>query len=376
VPGEQGTDPVGQARLDVRVVDHDGYLAAPGRQVRGGGHVSAEADHDPRPGPVQDLPGGAHRVGQPLGDAQQVRGRLARQRDRRDEREVVPAQRDQAGLQAALGAEAGERDPGIRAAQSVGDREGGLDMASTAPSGEYHAHRQVLLFTMARPRGAPGVVPPALPGFQGSPPGPALGGSRGGLPPLGRPCAGPGEGGLGPPSSLGRLGLAKGGRCGPSRRRSRPSQLRARRAGPGPASASAWAAPGSRLANAISIPSAIIVVTRDERPAETSGSGTPVIGISPITAPMFTIAWPTIQMVAPAAARRMKVSSARRATRRPAKARPPYSSATHSVPTSPSSSPMIAKMKSVVSSGTHPHFWVLAPSPTPNHLPEPTAHLP
>src|SRR5262249_43714612 len=107
-----------------------------------------------------------------------------------------------------------------------------------------------------------------------------------------------------------------GGRGDHSRLRSRPSQLRARRAGAGPASASAWAAPGSRRANAISMPSATMVTISDDRPEETSGSGTPVIGIRPSTAAMFTIAWPTIQTVAPAAARRMKVTSTRRAVRK------------------------------------------------------------
>ena len=41
---------------------------------------------------------------------------------------------------------------------------------------------------------------------------------------------------------------------------------------------------------------------------------------------------------------------------RPAKASPPYSAVTQSVPTRPSSSPMIAKMKSLVDSGTQPHL--------------------
>ncbi len=45
-------------------------------------------------------------------------------------------------------------------------------------------------------------------------------------------------------------------------------------------------------------------------------------------------------------------------------------------PSRPSSSPMIAKMKSVVAFGTHPHFILPAPSPTPNSPPEPTAYLP
>ena len=64
----------------------------------------------------------------------------------------------------------------------------------------------------------------------------------------------------------------------------------------------------------------------------------------PITAPMFTRACMTIQAVMAVAASRENTSGTRRAIRRPAKARPPYRKVTHNVPTSPSSSPMMAKM--------------------------------
>ena len=87
-------------------------------------------------------------------------------------------------------------------------------------------------------------------------------------------------------------------------------------------------------------------------PAETSGSGTPVMGRTPITAPMLTTAWTTIHAVMPVAARRANRSGTRLAIRSPAKASPPYRTVTHSVPMSPSSSPMMAKMKSLVDSGT------------------------
>ena len=49
---------------------------------------------------------------------------------------------------------------------------------------------------------------------------------------------------------------------------------------------------------------------------------------------------------------------------------------THSVPIKPSSSPMIAKMKSVGAFGSQPHFSLLAPRPTPNQPPEPSAYFP
>ena len=61
-----------------------------------------------------------------------------------------------------------------------------------------------------------------------------------------------------------------------------------------------------------------MVTSREDSPAETSGSGTPVTGSVPMTAPMLTSACTTIQAVAAAAARRMKVSGTRRAIRSPA----------------------------------------------------------
>ena len=61
-----------------------------------------------------------------------------------------------------------------------------------------------------------------------------------------------------------------------------------------------------------------MVTISDDRPAETSGSGTPVIGSRPITAPMLTSACSAIQAVAAAAASRMNVSGTRRAIRSPA----------------------------------------------------------
>ncbi len=100
------------------------------------------------------------------------------------------------------------------------------------------------------------------------------------------------------------------------------------------------------------MPSATRVLSSDDRPADTSGSGTPVMGSTPITAPMLTVASITTQAVMAVAASRANISGTRRAIRSPAKASPPYRAVTHSVPMSPSSSPMVAKMKSLVDSGT------------------------
>ncbi len=50
----------------------------------------------------------------------------------------------------------------------------------------------------------------------------------------------------------------------------------------------------------MSTPSAAIVMMSAEPPAETSGSGTPITGRSPMTTPMLMKAWPTIQHAIPA----------------------------------------------------------------------------
>jgi hypothetical protein len=86
----------------------------------------------------------------------------------------------------------------------------------------------------------------------------------------------------------------------------------------GPAAASASLAPGSRRASDSSTPIAAIVTSKDDKPWEISGSGTPVIGTRPITAQMLTSACTTIQTVIPAAASLMNGVAIRRATRRPA----------------------------------------------------------
>lgn len=66
-----------------------------------------------------------------------------------------------------------------------------------------------------------------------------------------------------------------------------------------------------------------MVDSSEDSPAEINGSGTPVMGSRPTTAPILTSAWVTIQAVAPAAASRMNGSVTRRAIRSPVKANPP-----------------------------------------------------
>ena len=75
------------------------------------------------------------------------------------------------------------------------------------------------------------------------------------------------------------------------------------------------------------------------------------MGSSPTTAPMLMSACPTSHAVSAAATSRANGSAERCATRMPPYARTPNSTTTSSVPTRPSSSPMIARMKSVCALG-------------------------
>ena len=67
-----------------------------------------------------------------------------------------------------------------------------------------------------------------------------------------------------------------------------------------------------------------------------------------------------------------KVSLARSAARVPRQTMTPYRTMVATAPTSPSSSPMMLKMKSVWASGRKKSFCRLSPSPSPKRPPEPT----
>ena len=124
------------------------------------------------------------------------------------------------------------------------------------------------------------------------------------------------------------------------------------------------------------MPSAAMVASSEDTPAEISGSGTPVIGSRPMTAPMLTSACtddpgggggggqPHERVGHPAGDPQPGVREAA------------VEQHDAEVPIRPSSSPRIAKMKSFVAFGTQPHFSLLSPSPTPNRPPEPIAHFP
>ena len=72
-----------------------------------------------------------------------------------------------------------------------------------------------------------------------------------------------------------------------------------------------------------------------------------MVGSNASTTPMLRAACTTIMEVAPAASRAAKTSGARRAARRPRQATTAKPASTAMAPMKPSSSPTIAKMKSV-----------------------------
>ena len=119
------------------------------------------------------------------------------------------------------------------------------------------------------------------------------------------------------------------------------------------------------------MPAAQSVITRDDPPKEMNGRGIPVTGSTSITAPMFMTAWLTIQHVMPIATSIAKRSGALRAALSPSQPRPRNRPRTKSAPTSPVSSPITEKMKSVCGLGRRPHFSRLAPNPRPYRRPDP-----
>jgi hypothetical protein len=103
------------------------------------------------------------------------------------------------------------------------------------------------------------------------------------------------------------------------------------------------------------------------------GNGMPVVGMTPVTAITLMNACMQIHEVMPPASRAPNRSGARSEARTPRHARKRNAPSTATVPIRPSSSPMIAKMKSVCASGSHSYFCTELPNPTPKIPPEPKA---
>src|SRR5262249_26463256 len=90
-----------------------------------------------------------------------------------------------------------------------------------------------------------------------------------------------------------------------------------------------------------------MVMSSAEPPKETKGSGSPLVGSAPVTTPMFTGVCVASITVSPRARCAPKGSGARSPTRRPRQMSTAKRPTTAVAPTRPSSSPMMAKMKSV-----------------------------
>ena len=111
----------------------------------------------------------------------------------------------------------------------------------------------------------------------------------------------------------------------------------------------------------------------DVPPEEMKGSGFPVVGNTPMTQAMFRNAWNTSITVAPPAIMAPMSSAARSAMASPAYSTQKNSPMTKSAPTSPSSSPMTAKMKSLSEANRYWNFSWELPSPTPKIPPSASA---
>ncbi len=115
----------------------------------------------------------------------------------------------------------------------------------------------------------------------------------------------------------------------------------------------------------MSTPAAAIVITSDEPPNEMNGSGIPVTGSTPTTAPtLMTVSAPT-HATNPSASSAPKRSTDCVAARTPSQRKAPRSASTTTAPAMPSSSPMTEKMKSVCALGRKPHCACPPPRPAP-----------
>ena len=95
----------------------------------------------------------------------------------------------------------------------------------------------------------------------------------------------------------------------------------------------------------------IMLISSDDPPALTNGSGIPLVGSSPSTTLMLKNAWNAIIVVSPIATKAPKRSGARIAVRSPRQVMTQKQATTTVEPISPSSSAMTLKMKSLCGSG-------------------------
>ena len=101
-----------------------------------------------------------------------------------------------------------------------------------------------------------------------------------------------------------------------------------------------------------------------------------MFGIEFVTTAIFKIAWIAINDVIPIATKLPNISFALIEIIIPLTVNIINNDITNIHPTNPSSSAIIAKIKSLCASGIYEYFCLLFPIPTPNNLPEPIAYSP
>ena len=114
VRGQPGAEPVGHAGRRVRLVHHDRHLAPLGRQVGGRRHVARRSrPARPRRTRSRIVPAACTAPASRPGTVSSCGVTERGSGTARDQRELVAAHRDQPGLQAPLGAQAGHLDAAV-----------------------------------------------------------------------------------------------------------------------------------------------------------------------------------------------------------------------------------------------------------------------
>ena len=132
--------------------------------------------------------------------------------------------------------------------------------------------------------------------------------------------------------------------------------------------------PVLRTETAYSIPIDAIVIIKEVFPELTSGNGKPVGGILPLTTNAFITVWIPYTRVIPEASKNEKKSFAFAAIFIPRKISTAQTANNAKIPTKPSSSPIIDKIKSLSAKGKNRYFCRDLNNPVPNHPPFPSAY--
>src|SRR5690606_17404601 len=332
--GTAGTEPVGESRAAVRLMDDERDAQGARGEIGGRAHVAAEAGDHVDLSVLQEGAHGAQGAGEAAREAQCGTVRAAREGHLLDRDELEAGRGDEIRLEPLGGAEHGDLRLRSAGAELIGGGQQRGDVAGAAATGEEDArggggHQDLRVPEGPRPVRRVREEDVEREEFAAR-----------------RDCAvREGFAALVFFAALADFAMLADFAV-------RPVFVALRGAGRIPAerrTAPIWAliasaAPGSPRAKDRSTPSAVIEASSAEPPEEMNGSGTPITGSSPVTTIMFTNAWPRIQAQIPATVICRKRSSRREIMRNISRASTVNSSSTPRVPIRPSSSPMIAKM--------------------------------